>query len=369
MIRVSLCMIVKDEEEVLGGCLASVKDCVDEIVVVDTGSSDRTKEIAAQYTENVFDFEWVNHFAKARNFAFSKATEPFIMWLDADDIISEEDQLKLKKLKEDLDETTDAVSMKYHLTFDANGEPMFTYRRHRIVKAACGFEWQGAVHEFLQVGGNIVTSDVAITHRKEEKTVQTNADRNINIYEQMINDDEPFTPRDLFYYANELKERGRHEEAINKYEEFMQTNKWVEDEIRACQAMTHCYLAVDEPDQAVDQALRTLKLKEPRPESCCMIGNHFQQKLDFENALFWYQMAVHQREGDSLNFVNHAYSTWYPYLQQCVCYFRLGDIPSSKEANERAAETMPEHESVIQNRKLFADLEKQNKAEAESQDK
>lgn len=86
MISVSLCVIVKNEEEVLAGCLDSVKDIADEMVIVDTGSTDRTKEIAARYTDKIYDFEWVDHFAAARNFAFSKAEMDYILWLDADDI-------------------------------------------------------------------------------------------------------------------------------------------------------------------------------------------------------------------------------------------------------------------------------------------
>ncbi|MGY5190505.1 UNVERIFIED_CONTAM: glycosyltransferase, partial [Bacillus amyloliquefaciens DSM 7 = ATCC 23350] len=86
MIIVSLCVIVKNEEEVLAGCLDSVKVIADEMVIVDTGSTDRTKEIAARYTDKNYDFEWVDHFAAARNFAFSKAEMDYILWLAADDI-------------------------------------------------------------------------------------------------------------------------------------------------------------------------------------------------------------------------------------------------------------------------------------------
>ena len=87
MVTLSLCMIVRDEEDVLGRCLESVKDLADEIIIVDTGSSDRTKEIAAYYTDRIYDFEWCDDFSAARNFAFSKGTKDFLMWLDADDVI------------------------------------------------------------------------------------------------------------------------------------------------------------------------------------------------------------------------------------------------------------------------------------------
>ena len=74
MITISLCMIVKNEERILARCLDSVKDLVDEIVIVDTRSADATRRIAQTYTDLVYDFTWIDDFSAARNFAFSKAT-------------------------------------------------------------------------------------------------------------------------------------------------------------------------------------------------------------------------------------------------------------------------------------------------------
>lgn len=85
----SLCMIVKDEEETLENCLISVNNIVDEIIIVDTGSKDRTKEIALKYTEKLFDFKWCDDFAKARNFSITKATNDWILVLDADEVTNE----------------------------------------------------------------------------------------------------------------------------------------------------------------------------------------------------------------------------------------------------------------------------------------
>lgn len=72
MITVSLCMIVKNEEDILARCLDSLKGLMDEIIIVDTGSTDRTKEIAANYTDKIYDFSWCDDFAAARNFFFFK---------------------------------------------------------------------------------------------------------------------------------------------------------------------------------------------------------------------------------------------------------------------------------------------------------
>ena len=92
MATISLCMIVKNEEDVLERCLSSVSDLVDEIIVVDTGSTDSSREIAARFTEKVFDFPWRDDFAAARNESFSHASMDYCMWLDADDVLLESDR-------------------------------------------------------------------------------------------------------------------------------------------------------------------------------------------------------------------------------------------------------------------------------------
>src|SRR5579872_7358729 len=84
---VTAALIVKNEAGVLARCLDSIAVHVDEIVIVDTGSEDATKEIAARYTNRIFDFTWIQDFSAARQFAFDRATGEWVFWLDADDVV------------------------------------------------------------------------------------------------------------------------------------------------------------------------------------------------------------------------------------------------------------------------------------------
>ncbi|MBE9491262.1 MAG: tetratricopeptide repeat protein, partial [Bacteroidetes bacterium] len=95
---VSLCMIVKNEEQHLGKCLMSVKPVVDEMIVVDTGSTDRTMDIARAFGARVYDFKWTNDFSEARNFSISKASGDWILVMDADEVISPTDYDSLRKI-------------------------------------------------------------------------------------------------------------------------------------------------------------------------------------------------------------------------------------------------------------------------------
>ena len=121
---VSVCMIVKNEESVLGRAL----ECLvfaDEIVIADTGSEDNTKEVARRFTDKVYDFEWTDDFAAARNFIFSKGSSNYLMWLDADDVVTKENSEKLSKWKENAE--ADVLYCLYDAAFDENGTPTFSY--------------------------------------------------------------------------------------------------------------------------------------------------------------------------------------------------------------------------------------------------
>src|SRR5690606_13785698 len=98
---VALCMIVKNEEEVLERCLQSVKQLVDEIIIVDTGSTDRTKEIASTYTHHVYDFVWTKDFSAAKNEAIRHASAKWILVLDADEYMDTDEAAQLRRFLEE----------------------------------------------------------------------------------------------------------------------------------------------------------------------------------------------------------------------------------------------------------------------------
>ena len=166
MITLSLCMIVRDEEDVLGRCLDSVKDAVDEIIIIDTGSEDRTKETALKYTQNVYDFPWRDDFSAARNFALEHGTMDYLMWMDADDVLPAESRRKLIRLKETLGVDVDMVMMPYAAAFEPSGKTAFSYYRERIVKNRRGFRFFGRVHEVIPPSGRICYEEIPVEHRK-----------------------------------------------------------------------------------------------------------------------------------------------------------------------------------------------------------
>lgn len=89
-------MIVRDEEPWIARCLSSVREGVDEVIVVDTGSRDRTMDIASGYSATILQFPWKESFAEARNYSLGHATGEWILWMDADEELAADDALKLR---------------------------------------------------------------------------------------------------------------------------------------------------------------------------------------------------------------------------------------------------------------------------------
>ena len=201
MSTISLCMIVKNEERVLSRLLDVAGPLFDEIIIVDTGSTDRTIEIAKKYTQRVYDFEWVDDFSAARNFAFSKASCEYVMWLDADDVIKEEMLPEFLDAKDKMEGIPDVVMIPYETGFDEQGNCNFSYERERIIRRSLKLKFYGRVHEVIAPIGTIVHWDLAIQHKKE---VHRYSDRNLKIYRKMEHEGIPFRTRDCYYYAREL---------------------------------------------------------------------------------------------------------------------------------------------------------------------
>lgn len=358
MVTISLCMIIKDEQDVLARCLDSIKDVVEEIVIVDTGSKDASIEIAKRYSDKVFSYTWKDDFAAARNYSFSFASMDYCMWMDADDILTEKDKKELQELKESMDPSVDVVMMKYHTAFDEDGNPTFSYYRERLLKRANHFQWEGIIHEAIAPCGNILYKEIAITHKKEKAS---DPDRNVRIFERMITEGRALSPREQFYYARELYYHKRFQEAIQQFTLFLNSKKgWVENCIDACQMRGYCYQNIGDDEQAIQSFFASFLYDEPRAEVVCDIAKFFMDQGQYRLAIYWYKVALAcTRHDESGAFVRPDCYDYIPYLQLCVCYDRLQEYEIANAYNEKAAITKPNDAIVMKNRVYFQTLQKQ----------
>lgn len=354
MATISLCMIVKNEEKVLARCLESVRDAVDEIIIVDTGSMDNTKEIARTYTDKIYDFDWIDDFSAARNFSFSKAEKDFVMWLDADDVITAENLKLLMKLKEKLD-NTDAVMMKYNTAFDENGNPTFSYYRERIIRRAIPHIWKGRVHEVIVYSGSTIYTEAAVNHYSVKTHYST---RNLDIYEKQLAEGEVLQPRDAFYYARELYYHKQYDKAIERFCDFISDeNGWAENKIEACKILAFCYRENGDVYRAIEALSKSFVYDIPRAEICCELGNLLMNLNQYEKAAYWFETALslpqNQSNGGFIDLNSYGYL---PCIQLCVCYDKLKNYELAEEYNRRAGKYRPDSPAYLHNVNYFKTL-------------
>jgi GT2 family glycosyltransferase len=217
---VSLTMIVKNEEANLAACLEAVRDLCAEIVIVDTGSSDRTKEIAAGFGARVFDFPWIDSFSAARNEALNQARGQWAFWLDADDRIDERARIGLRKLFAHLEDENVAYAMKCSCASQPGQTGQTVVDHIRLFRNNPEIRWKYRVHEQIlpairAVGGTVRWADVVIRHEgyRDSALRQSKLDRDLRLL-QLQDADNPDDPFTLFNLGSIYLEREQPREAL-----------------------------------------------------------------------------------------------------------------------------------------------------------
>lgn len=192
-------MIVKNEEALLQKCLTAVGSYVDEIIIVDTGSTDRTKGIALDYGAKVYEFPWCDDFSEARNFSLGKASHDWVLVLDADEVITFFDKEQLESLMETEDSIVGRIKL-INLLGDGKGEKRSSERISRLFKPSL-FRYTGCIHEQVsQIDGQAhptVNVDITVEHSGYSENVikRTNKiARNINLLQQALHS----SPQDTY---------------------------------------------------------------------------------------------------------------------------------------------------------------------------
>lgn len=308
MITISLCMIVKNEEKVLDRCLAPLVPLVDEIIIADTGSTDRTKEIALRYTDKVYDYQWENDFSKARNFVFSKATMDYIYSADADEILDEENRKRFRILKEAMLPEIDIVQMYYVNQLSHN--TVYNYDkeyRPKLFKRIRTFQWIDPIHETIRTEPVIFDSDIEILHCPEG----SHAGRDLDALFSLWQKGEPLSRRLREMYARELMIAGTESDfakAAPAFQSFLLQPGLSVDEIKeAC-----CILAFDAFYEDDLPALFTNVLKviaaDGCSEICCLLGDYYSKREEWDDAVLWYQNAAYE----TAPILNIQYKEAYP---------------------------------------------------------
>jgi glycosyltransferase involved in cell wall biosynthesis len=339
MVSISVCMIVKNEEAVLERCLKCICGIADELIVVDTGSMDKTKEIAARYTDRIYDFPWDNDFSAARNFSFSKATGDYIYIADADEVIDEENRKKFLRLKEVLSPEIDIVQMKYANQLQYNCTYNFDVEyRPKLFKRLREFHWIDPVHESVRLQPEVFDSDIVVKHMPQ----QLHAPRDFSIYQCHLG--EGLSEKLHRLYARELFIAGTDSDFLEAYPYFESTlhdETKSQKEVRASQCVAARASRLKNDDFNFFKVALKSVVGSPVAEVCCELGAYYFEKEDYEEAATWYYTAAFGAESE----LDIHSSGDVPLRGLSDCFARLGDAQESEKYRELAEKwTIPEHD-------------------------
>ena len=332
MISISLCMIVKNEEQVLSRCLDSLAGLMDEIIIVDTGSCDRTKEIAARYTDKIYDYVWKDDFADARNFAFSKASMEYIYTADADEVLDDENREQFRLLKEAMVPEVEIVQMKYVTKNEFNTVLNFKEEyRPKLYRRLRTFTWIDPIHETVRLDPVVFDSDIAITHLPQS----LHSRRDFKGFLLAFERDERLSEKLHRMYAKELLMTGEKEDFIAAAKVFLATLK---DETASEDArkeagciLSRYYRITGNVNEFFKLTLKDM-ITTPCAEICCELGNYFFDAKDYEEAAMWYYNAAYE----TASILDVHTSGNIPLNGLADCYEKSGNAVQAEEYRNAA---------------------------------
>lgn len=257
---ITLAMIVKNEEKNLPRLFKSIEGCFDEVVIVDTGSTDKTVEIAFENNAKIFHFQWVDSFSKARNFAFSQATSDYICWLDGDDVLRNKENFihwrdhAMGYIDLWFNTYNYAINFNKKTEICPNGEPVIAFVRERVMKRSLNPIWQYDLHEGIipreEWSKNYATT-WCVDHLRDADDTKADRSRNIKLLEKSIKNGASLDGRMQFYYGKELFEASRPDDAIVELDKALKMDIEHHDRLLALQY--GAYAAMHAFDQVKDE--------------------------------------------------------------------------------------------------------------------
>lgn len=341
MVTISLCMIVKNEEKLIDRCLQPLVPLMDEIIIIDTGSTDKTKELASKYTDKIYDYTWNGNFSDARNFSFSKATMDYIYCADADEIIDSDNIHKFSLLKMGLLPEIEIVQMYYCNQLSYN--TIYNYDRElrpKLFKRQRSFQWINPIHETVRLDPIIYDSDIEIIHKPNG----LHASRDLEAFRKMYEDNLTFSKKLHNLYAKELFIAGEDSDfiaAIDFFTHSINDSSRDSDEImEAACVLAHAYRITNDNINFYKYTLKNIA-GESCSEICYELGCFYENLEDYDEAIIWFYNAAFE----TLPILNLHYGGDFPLSKLAECYHILNMENMAKEYTRQTKEWLEQENS------------------------
>ena len=373
---ISLCMMAKDEEKYLEQCLSSVKGLVDEIIIIDTGSKDKTKEIAKKFNAKVFDFKWNDDFSAARNESLKHATKDWVLVLDADENLGKESVAAVKKLVENKE--NDAYSFVQKNYTDSSSVAGFVAEEHkntgktylgwygslitRLFRNKKDYRFSGMVHELVNPSieakkGKIAPAGIGINHygnsdpdavkkkmasylelckKKAEKAKDANSYYELGVlYKENNNFDEAVSAlskaikSDQSHYMAHYElgvvyeKQKNHDKAVESYKSSLK----IKENFPSLEGLGACYLKQGKLKDAYSNLIKALELNPNKHTIYNNLGAVFEKGGNYDAAIKILLVGISINPNNKIGYYNLA-----------VAFEKKKDFAKAIKSYEKAAE-------------------------------
>lgn len=358
-------LIVRNEESTLSSCLESVRDAVDRIVVVDTGSQDRTRDIAREYGADVYRFAWRHDFAAARQFSFDCASGGWIFWFDADDVVV--NAAAIRETTEAATPEVDGFYWKYVVGEDEYGNATCELWRERCVRNDGRFRWYGRVHEVLLCRASPVLlrdDRVTVLHRSHGTRPGRDPRRNLDILEDEYEATKTSPePRLLLYLGNEYADHGRPELGVDFLQRYVSLSTWSDEKYLAQIRIAALLRHRRSYDAAIDAALQALKTHPRWPHAYFSLGETYYFLQDWPKVIHWIEAGQQFPMPDTLCVLNRLECQYDWIIYYTNALFHAGQTREALAWSKRALAIRPGDVWHLENVKAFEAMESCRDAE------
>lgn len=314
MSTIGLALIAKNEEKRLPQLLASIEGAFDQIVLVDTGSTDGTVNVFRRWARKqkgldfrIEHFEWVKDFAAARRYAHSFITTEWECWADCDDVIT--GAQNLRRVVAQAPDPVAAYVFGYNYGQHPDTRECVCYlKRERLVRRGKS-QWVNRVHEAQVIDGFVQEVEPAIAewvHCKQWSEVSEDVDfhRNIDILDAWVQD-EPENTRVLVYLGTENMARGNHEDAMAWFHKYLGLNpEWDEERAQVHRKLALCYLNAGRYDEAQECAFSALKIMPNWTDSYLTLAESCYAMGQYEKCIQWCDEVIRRGKPETMLIIN-----------------------------------------------------------------